>query len=403
MLTTKAFLEQYICKVGESVAQINENEWEIQRWTARTFKTLGNVFATTQYEITPNDEVIKLNLQPNSRRNSLSLSESKKEESLEKGWLIQEVRFKKDGRTPLSTQYRMGPGLFIYYKLKAEEQVRADACLREMLHEEIGKSEKAYPTHFVKHLKQFMDEKSDNDSWGKERVRKFFHFLIAYLRLRRRQEHMEYKEIGATYYQKIGGSKEFDRYRDVFISRLEKWLGAPVQELGIISVGTIVPIYFSGHVLGKYSKYGVGTVHATTDIAVAEEDFCTDARIFWLVENRAVLTRMATEVPFLADTKSIILGVDGQIRGAHRKMIQQLCESGSIQKVMIWVDYDNAGDVIARDLVNLIGTIPFRIIGNKENLFTTYEAYVDWSQTVPHAEQEMTLGGEEQWRKWISL
>ncbi|MDS9473102.1 DUF2399 domain-containing protein [Sporosarcina pasteurii] len=293
--------------------------------------------------------------------------------------------------------------MFIYQKLKAEEQLRADDSLKEMLQAEIRKSEKDLPMHFVQQLKQFTTEKSDSESWGKERVRKFTHFLMAYLRLRRRQERMEYKEIGATYYQKIGGSKEFDRYRDVFIHRLEKWLGAPIQTLGIISVGSIVPIYFTGPVLGNYSKYRIGTLHATTDIAVAEEDFRTDARILWLVENRAVLTRMAMEVPFLEDTQSIIIGVDGQIKGAHRKMIQQLCGNGSIQKVLIWVDYDKAGDVIARDLVNLIGKLPFRIIGNEGNLFATYEAFVDWSQTVPHAEQEMTLGGEEHWRKWISL
>ncbi|MDS9473103.1 hypothetical protein [Sporosarcina pasteurii] len=84
MLTTKAFLEMYICKAGESVVQISDDEWEIQKWTVRTFKTLGNVFAANAYEITPNDEVTIMNLKPNSRRESLSLSESKKEEALEK-------------------------------------------------------------------------------------------------------------------------------------------------------------------------------------------------------------------------------------------------------------------------------------------------------------------------------
>ena len=31
---------------------------------------------------------------------------------------MQEIRFMKDGRTPISTIYRMGPGLFEYERLK---------------------------------------------------------------------------------------------------------------------------------------------------------------------------------------------------------------------------------------------------------------------------------------------
>ena len=65
---------------------------------------------------------------------------------------------------------------------------------------------------------------------------------------------MEYKEIGATYYKRIGGSKVFDSYREAFIERLEKWLNAPINELGIISVGSIVPILFTGSLTGKIFK-----------------------------------------------------------------------------------------------------------------------------------------------------
>lgn len=401
MQTTKEFLETYICKAGESIAQISDNEWEIQKWTARTFKTLGNVFAVNQYDTKPVEAIIKLNLKPNARRQSLSLSESVKDEALHKGWIIQEVRFKKDGRTPLATNYRMGPGLFTYEKLKSEEAEKADWNLKQTLQKEMNLSKEILPMNFYENLQQFTVETADHESWSKERVRKFTHFLIAYLQLRRQQPRIEYKEIGATYYRRIGGSKVFDNYREVFIGRLEKWLGAPIQELGIISVGSIVPIYFTGQLVGRFAQYGIGTVHSTTDIAVTEEDFQTIAHVLWLVENRAVLTRMATEIEFLEETKSLVLGVDGQIRGAHRKLIQQLCQQGAIHKVMIWTDYDKAGEIIARDLVSLVDHLPYRLIGNEENVFATYETYINWSSTVSHAEQEMTLGGQEQWRKWI--
>lgn len=402
MQSTKQFLETYVCKAGESITQVDEDEWEIQKWTTRTFKTLGNVFAASQFDAEPIDAIIKLKLKPNARRQSLGLSAVQKEEALYKGWIIQEVRFRKDGRTPLSTQYRMGPGLFIYEKLKAEGLEIADDQLKQTLRTEIKVSREVVSTKFFEQIQQFSKETVDSESWGKERVRKFIHFLIAYLQLIRQQSRMEFKEIGATYYKRIGGSKAFDNYREAFVGRLEKWIDAPIQELGIVSIGTIVPVYFTGHMVGDYCHYSIGTVHSTTDIAIAEQEFRTNSSVLWLVENRAVLTRMAAETNFIEETRSLVLGVDGQLGGAHRKLIQQLCLNGKIQKVMIWVDYDKAGEIIARDLVDLVDNHPYRIIGNEENVFTAYEAYITWAATVTHAEQEMTLGGQEHWRRWIS-
>jgi len=66
------------------------------------------------------------------------------------------------------------------------------------------------------------------------------------------------------------------------------------------------------------------------------------------------------------------------------------------------VDYDKAGDIIANDLVNLVEDIPYRLIGNEANVFTTYASYKKWRATVQYAEQEMTLGGTVEWKKWIS-
>ena len=153
--------------------------------------------------------------------------------------------------------------------------------------------------------------------------------------------------------------------------------------------------------IGRFSNYSIGTVHATTEIAVTDETFQTSAKTLWLVENRAVLTRMATEVEFLKTSEALVIGVDGQIRGAHRKIITQLCQNSSIQKVMIWVDYDKAGQIIARDLVNLVKETPYRLIGNEGNVFMDYEVYKTWFATIQNAEQEMTLGGPEEWSKWI--
>ncbi len=401
LLNTKEFIERYICKVGETVDQISHNEWQIQKWTARTFKTLGNVLAAEHYDMLPTKELIKLKLKPNSRRSSLSLQKKIIDEALHKGWIIQEIRFKKDGRTPLSSVYRMGPGLYEYERLKEEEANSEDRELKQILKAEVVKLEGILPADFLNEIIEFANENADSESWGKERVRRFCHFLIGYLQLRREKSRIEFKEIGATYYKKVGGSKAFDSYRAFFITRMEKWQNAPVNELGIISIGSIVSVLFTGNLNGRFSCYSLGTVHATTDIAIVDEMFQTDARYLWLVENRAVLTRMAAEVDFLEKTQSFIIGVDGQIRGAHRKMIKQLCTNLSVQKIIIWVDYDKAGEIIARDIVQLVKGISYCIVGNQGNLFSSYEEYVKWSTNTQPAEQEMTLGGPEEWKKWI--
>lgn len=401
MLTLQEFLETIICKAGESVRQMSEDEWEIQKWTARTYKTIGNVLVAEEFDVVPSDEVRKLGLKPNSKRESLPLTDNAVQEALMKGWLVQEIRFSKDGRTPVSNVYRMGPGLLAFEKLKMEEQLQADHELRAALLAELDASKDQLPEKFMRSSEQFAIENDDAESWGKERIRKFIHFLIAFLQLKRKQSRIEYKEIGATYYKKIGGSKVFDAYREVFISRLEKWIEAPAAELGIVSTGFIVPIYFTGNMYGQFASYSIGTVHATTEIAVAEDTFQTDAETLWLVENRAVVTKMAAEKHFLADTSSLVIGVDGQIRGAHRKLVQQLCKSPSIRRVIIWVDYDKAGTIIARELHNLVEETSSRFVGNEGNVFTNYEDYFHWAEAVQYAEQEMTLGGPIQWKRWI--
>lgn len=401
MLTVQGFLETIICKKGETVRQINEDEWEIQKWTARTYKTLGNVMVTAEFDISPKDDILKLALTPHAKRKSLPLSAGDLQEALMKGWIAQEIRFSKDGRTPISTIYRMGPGLLAYEKLQMEEQTQVIRELRERLLSELEVSKDHLPEKFIHHLEQFVIDETDAEGWGKERVLKFNHFLIAFLQLRRKQSRIDYKEIGATYYKKIGGSKVFDAYREAFLNRLEKWIEAPSAELGIVSSGFIVPIFFAGNMEGKLSSYSSGTVHATTESAVAEEHFVTDAKILWLVENRAVLTKMAAEKEFMLESSSLVIGVDGQLRGAHRKLIQQLTGSSPIRQAIIWVDYDNAGTIIARELSHLVKGLHYIFVGNEGNIFSEYETYSRWVETVQNAEQEMTLGGPIQWKKWI--
>lgn len=402
MITVKEFLEVFICKAGETIHPVGDQEWEIQKWTARTFKPLGNVLASTEYEVFPAKELVQLGLKPKSRRIELPISDELQREALQKGWLIQEIRFKPDGRTPASIVYRMGPGLYEYERRKIQEDLEAARLLTQKLLSEINASRERLPQKLLQEMELYALEEVDREGWGKERVYKFTHFLIAFLQLKGQQKQLEYKEIGATYYRRIGGSKEFDTYREAFITRIEKWIEAPISEIGIVSTGSIVPIYFTGDVTGEFSTYSVGVVHATTDNAVTVEEFRTTAHILWLVENRAILTRMATERHFITSTSSLVIGVDGQVRGAHRKMIQQLCKNSSIEKIMIWVDYDDAGIVIARELARIVEGMEVRFVGTDGRVFDNHGEYAAWVKGINDAEQEMTLGGPVEWRILIN-
>lgn len=402
MQTTQQFLDRYICKAGERVRQKSDNEWEIQKQTTRTFRVLGNVWASAYFDLHPEAEILALKLKPNSRRKKLQISSQLLEKALNKGWLIEEVRFKEDGRTPDVTYYRMGPGLWHYEQLREKEVAQEEASLLAVLQCALLQMEGILPNHFLEEIEHFTITEVDEEGWTRGKVQRFTHFLIAYLQLRALQKRMDYKEIGATYYKKIGGSKAFDRDKEDFIARLEKWGSVPVQQLGIHSLGTIVPVHFTGNLRGELSQYSIGTVHTTNDLAVMQEKYETNARYLWLVENRAVLTRMATEVQFLKETDSFILGVDGQVRGAHRQMIHQLCEHSSFEKVMIWVDHDRAGAIIARDLIELIHPLPYRLVGAKGQIFSSDQSYIQWLETIEAAEQEMTLGGVDNWKTWLT-
>src|SRR5699024_5639789 len=103
-------------------------------------------------------------------------------------------------------------------------------------------------------------------SWSKEKKLHFIHFCIAFYELAETKDLFDFKEIGATYANRIGGSKIFDSYRDDFLTYLKN-SHIDVEYYGLVSIGTIVPIYFTGQVTSNIATYDIGSVHATTDDA----------------------------------------------------------------------------------------------------------------------------------------
>lgn len=56
----------------------------------------------------------------------------------------------------------------------------------------------------------------------------------------------------------------------------------------------------------RTAPFCYGPVHALTDLCIAQEGYSSDATTLLLVENRAVLTRNASEKGFLSNMDTII-------------------------------------------------------------------------------------------------
>lgn len=76
----------------------------------------------------------------------------------------------------------------------------------------------------------------------------------------------------------------------------------------MISGGQITSIYSAGELGGTWSNFGAGPVNALTNISVAQDHYSTRAATLWLVENRAILTRMLACKPL-----NVTVGNGGRI------------------------------------------------------------------------------------------
>ncbi|WP_238533472.1 Toprim sub domain-containing protein [Paenibacillus terrae] len=252
--------------------------------------------------------------------------------------------------------------------------------------------------------------------WRESRVSKYIHFVLAVATVRIEHEQFDWKQIGAAYYGQIGGSKAFDMEKKDFLGKLEEDLGMPLHFIGLVSLGAVTPILFAGELAGSSGLYyPAGFMHATTDLTVFEMEFSTPCRVIWLVENRALLTRMCVDSFFLRSSGSLVIGLDGQIRSGHRKLIQDVMgNSPSITQVLVWCDTDHSGGVIAAHVRELLR--PFQQVKVKWLLsepmnrqvgtYSTWEQYEQALQQVllegRLMEQEEFLGGAELWKTWIN-
>ncbi|MDR7315558.1 DUF2399 domain-containing protein [Brevibacillus nitrificans] len=431
-----SYIEKFILRSSEQLEMDTGNnqpglpfiDVNIIKRTERTYRVAGVLtLSTNQPDASaenPDEELIKLF--SSKRKITLDDREPKTMRWLERGWVIREVRFKKDGKTVDSMQYRMGYRFYKYESEKALQRKYAVEELLQSLRESAAtfgdNSDIPYAIHRKRGLHaltcliseiagQMHSELGTSPhfpaKWSVSKRMNFLHFIVAFVRLAFSRANFDWKEIGANYYREIGGSKAFDSHKDEFLAQLEEWAQCPADSLGMTSLGKITPLYFSGKITGQFSAYRFGPVHALTDLAIAEEEYTTEATTIWLVENRAILTRMAAEQGFLQETNSLVLCVDGHLRSSHRLCIRQLVKNGTPEQIIIWSDYDPDGLIIAKELYLAVDQhrVAFKWITHDFEVMTVWEEYEEYMKAFlkqQRAEQEQVLGGAEDWKKWIA-
>lgn len=420
LLKVKKFIDENILRKREEMEWLTEQEdgtlvGIVVRRTQRTYYRLARLVVANDSilgKAKPDELLIQQRLS-RTKAKRITVEANVLHTWLTEGWIIKEVKLSSDGRTPVSEGYLMGPALFYYEEARKTLEIANKIAefnnkqqqLRQSLHPRLSE---ALEKQIINLLSlDFIAFKTDRlfRNWSLSKRMQFLEFLIAIVTLSAEKQSFDFKEIGAFHYKEIGGSKIFDRNRKEFLSLLEEWNGELLDSIGLVSHGHITPVFFVGDVRGKYAVYGHQTLQAVTDLALLQDHFVTTNKVLWLVENRAILTRMAASTEFLATTQSIVICIEGNIRSAHRAFIEQISSSPSIEQVIIWTDYDESGLSIADDaFYTLSKRVSVKWIASDGNVHKNYERYKFWLQEqlkVESREQEEVLGDEVEWTSWI--
>ncbi|MEG0470842.1 MAG: DUF2399 domain-containing protein [Solibacillus sp.] len=404
------FFDCYFLKANEILEAPSEIrpaifEAYITKKTARTYKRIAVLKFGELHDGIPPAEILQAKLTLHNKR-ILQAPLQTLETWIQQGWVTEEIRFHTDGQTVKDTYFRIGISLLTYFEHQNNEKnTHFSATYNKLMNQ--------FPKENTKLFEVLQQNKLETElkqcslfptTWSTAKRLTFLEFCIAFFQLVNRQQLFDFKEIGATYFDAIGGSKVFDSYKKEFIAQLEQWFDMKASDYGLVSLGQITPLFFSGQLDGNFSSYNYGSIHALTDQNMVHDRFTTACTNIWLVENRAILTRMSTEMAFLQRTNSFILSIDGQLRTAHKMLIRQLMQSTT--KVFIWTDYDAAGMSISRGLDELITATNKRFIARNQLIFSTFTEYEKWlteELQIAFHEQEQQLGDVAQWTRWLEM
>lgn len=405
----RQFLSQYFLKSNETLeteTEIRPHIFEayVTKKTARTYRKIALLKFGKLCEKAPDPQLLNLRFTLYNKK-QLQLPLQMIERWIEEGWITEEIQFSNDGNTVKASFFRIGISLWYHLEHKRQQQNTKFTTEFQQLIEDFTQYDKTISAKLTT-IKTENDLKQSElfpSVWPVSKRLLFLHFTVAFFTLSMKNKLFDYKEIGAAYYDIIGGSKMFDGHKQDFLTHLEQLFNIDATAYGLVSLGQITPLYFCGPLTGTYSRYDYGALHALTDQNIVHDQFTTNARHVWLVENRAILTRMSMETNFLQQTNSFVLCVDGQLRSPHKALILQLVNSST--DVYIWNDYDQAGLTISRTIDDLLPDHRKHFIGRDGHVFTQFGPYQKWLDSTllqgAH-EQEQQLGDVETWTKWMN-
>ncbi|WP_339254553.1 DUF2399 domain-containing protein [Paenibacillus sp. FSL P2-0136] len=398
---------------------------DIVKRTARTLRRVGIITVAWQDGLSAEEPPEQQLLRWTVGKRALLDDNQQTFDWLSKGWIVKEVRFKQDGKSVDRIYYRMGYLLYVqlinkqkdterdiidqftFYQSEAARRMEEIMCVPGERMLQLKGLTIFLTDSLAWSIGTLKDQVVFPANWSVSKRIHSLHFLLAFGMISCTKEIFDWKEIGAQYYPGIGGSKAFDLSKIEFLNMLETLSGQPAEALGMISGGQITPIYFASTLEGKWSNFQAGPVHALTNISVSQDQYSTTATTLWLVENRAVLTRMSAEPHFLQETNSMIVCVDGHIRSVHRYFIRQLLNNSAIDQVIMWSDYDEAGLQIAREMYQSLSghDVRHKWICPDHSILTSWPEYQQRLEDLlqyTKLEQEIVLGEAEDWRSWIN-
>lgn len=462
-----SYIQQNFLKKGQTLSDTEQFEQnglggvDVFHATARYRKKVGRYdWITSLTNLNPTEDIQRLGKLFHSSRvsksanqlRSMGIDAARLDSLFQQDLLMRKTDYDQDGRTSIQVSYVAG--LVLHRQIEGDRQAakaaemqqlqariaRADTALDQFVRiQHSQQPQREARERFVELMQRLQAEILLTQTWDQpEQVRTnepvldsdwtlsrrmaYSDFLIAIAEVAASRSRFDWKEIGARFYREIGGSKRFDRYKEDFLLRLETQLDRPLALLGLVSTGSLYSVYFSGQLTGEQGLfYPAGYTHALTDLTTFLMNIKSDARFLWLVENRAVLIRMTAEDDFLERTDSLVIGLDGQLRGAHRKLIRDLLQgSPNITRIMVWCDYDKSGFDISAHLYRLLQEteheqerqalpVAIRCIASDAANSAFPQAY-DWSTycrlaaayTDSPAEQEIEMGGAEDWMRWMT-
>jgi 5S rRNA maturation endonuclease (ribonuclease M5) len=256
----------------------------------------------------------------------------------------------------------------------------------------------------------------DGDSWSRFSFNKIpngfimgVEFMLSLANaLMQNAEGFDWKEIGATSYEEIGGSKRFDSNKESLIKLTEQILENSLSDIGLLSNGSLYSIYLAGeyhvHYLdGSEDNRTRPGLYAISNIQAEEiKNISTPGEVVICTENRALLLKMYKS-KWLQESKVLVVGIDGQVKGAHENLLRLLQANPDLQ-FFIWPDTDKAGTIIANKLKNVLPYAELVSVNYEDKNIITTSSYIEWlnilsTSNMQEREQENYLGNSDVWDK----